>query len=139
LYQIFEKQGRVILAMDGLPPAVGHEVLWTIREVISGEILVARALLSSSQEELANLLREAKEMLPEKVAGPPDDVEPFLDWLSTGLFVYKLLSPLASKSSPHTIWLLTVFKLGVPSVLKFLLGKCAAANSFVFARILLLI
>jgi ribosomal protein S27AE len=67
LYQIFEKQGRVILAMDGLQPDVGHEVLWTIREVISGEILVARALLSSSQEELANLLREAKEMLPEKV------------------------------------------------------------------------
>jgi hypothetical protein len=67
LHQLFEKQGRVVLAMDGLQPDVGHEVLWTIREVISGEILVARALLSSSQEELANLLREAKEMLPEKV------------------------------------------------------------------------
>jgi len=67
LYQIFEKQGRVILAMDGLQPDVGHEVLWTIREVISGEILVARALLSSSQEELAKLLAEAKEMLPENV------------------------------------------------------------------------
>lgn len=67
LHTIFEKQGRVILAMDGLQPDVGHEVLWTIREVLSGEILVARALLSSSQEELASLLREAKEMLPEKV------------------------------------------------------------------------
>jgi hypothetical protein len=67
LYQIFEKQGRVIFAMDGLQPDVGHEVLWTIREVISGEILVARALLSSSQEELANLLTEAKEMLPKNV------------------------------------------------------------------------
>jgi transposase-like protein len=68
LHQIFEKQGRVILAMDGLQPDVGHEVLWTIREVISGEMLVARALMSSSQEALASLLREAKEMLPEKVA-----------------------------------------------------------------------
>jgi ribosomal protein S27AE len=67
LHKLFEKQGRVILAMDGLQPDVGHEVLWTIREVISGEILVARALLSSSQEDLASLLREAKEMLPEKV------------------------------------------------------------------------
>lgn len=67
LHQIFEKQGRVILALDGLQPDVGHEVLWVIREVISGEILVARALLSSSQQELAALLREAKEMLPEKV------------------------------------------------------------------------
>jgi ribosomal protein S27AE len=67
LYQIFEKQGRVIFAMDGLQPDVGHEVLWTIREVISGEILVARALLCSSQEELANLLTDAKEMLPKNV------------------------------------------------------------------------
>jgi hypothetical protein len=67
LHQIFEKQGHVILAIDGLQPDVGHEVLWVIREVISGEILVARALLSSSQEEIAALLREAKEMLPEKV------------------------------------------------------------------------
>jgi len=67
LHQIFAKQGRVILAMDGLQPDVGHEVLWTIREVISGEMLVARALLSSSQEELAALLREAKELLPENV------------------------------------------------------------------------
>lgn len=65
--QIFEKQGRVILAIDGLQPDVGHEVLWVIREVISGEILGARALLSSSQKEIAVLLREAKELLPEKV------------------------------------------------------------------------
>lgn len=67
LHKIFEKQGRVILAVDGLQPDVGHEVLWVIREVISGEILVARALLSSSQEEIATLLKEAKALLPEKV------------------------------------------------------------------------
>ena len=72
-------------------------------------------------------------------AGPPDGVELFLDWLSTELFACKPLWPLASKPSLHTIWPLIVFKLGVPSVLKFLLDKCAAANSFVFARILLLI
>jgi transposase-like protein len=67
LHKLFAKQGRVILAMDGLQPDVGHEVLWTIREVLSGEVLVARALLSSSQQDLAVLLREAQEMLPEKV------------------------------------------------------------------------
>jgi len=67
LHQIFEKQGRVILAIDGLQPDVGHEVLWVIREVISGEILVARALLSSSEEEIATLLKEAKALLPKKV------------------------------------------------------------------------
>src|SRR5437667_12755590 len=37
LHEIFEKQGRAILAIDGLQPDVGHEVLWVIREVISGE------------------------------------------------------------------------------------------------------
>jgi hypothetical protein len=67
LQSIVQKQGQVILALDGLQPDVGHEVLWVIREVISGEILVARALLSSSQEALAELLREAKEMLPASV------------------------------------------------------------------------
>jgi hypothetical protein len=67
LHQLFKKQGRVILAIDGLQPDVGHEVLWTIREVLSGEVLVARALLSSSQQDLAALLGEAKEMLPEQV------------------------------------------------------------------------
>ncbi len=68
LQAMVRKQGRVILALDGLQPDVGHEVLWVVREVISGEILVARALLSSSQEELAVLLREAKDMLPAEVA-----------------------------------------------------------------------
>jgi uncharacterized Fe-S cluster-containing radical SAM superfamily protein len=59
------KQGRAVLAIDGLQPDVGHEVLWIVREVLSGEILVARALLSSSQEDLAALLSEAKSMLAE--------------------------------------------------------------------------
>ncbi len=63
LQAILHGQGRVIVARDGLQPDVGHEVLWVIREVISGEILVARALLSSSPEDLAELLREAKAML----------------------------------------------------------------------------
>jgi len=67
LQKLFEKQGRVILAIDGLQPDVGHEVLWTIREVISGEVLVARALLSSSQGDLSSLLTDAKAMLPETV------------------------------------------------------------------------
>jgi hypothetical protein len=72
-------------------------------------------------------------------AGPPDGVEPFLDELSTGLFACKPLWPLASKPSPHTIWPLTIFKLGVLSVLKSLLVKRAAANSFAFVKILRLI
>jgi hypothetical protein len=66
-------QGRVILAIDGLQPDVGHEVLWVIREVLSGEILLARTLLSSSQEDLAALLHEVKETLPVPVSGLVSD------------------------------------------------------------------
>lgn len=57
LHALLLKQGRVVLAIDGLQPDVG-------REVLSGEILIAKPLLSSSQEDLAALLTEAKNALP---------------------------------------------------------------------------
>src|ERR1700712_3659922 len=63
LKAITAEAGRVILAIDGLQPDVGHEVLWVIRDVISGEVLLARSLLSSGQEDLAKLLREVGEAL----------------------------------------------------------------------------
>jgi hypothetical protein len=44
-------------------------VLWVIREVLSGEILLARALLSSAHEDLAALLREAHEGVSVPVSG----------------------------------------------------------------------
>jgi MULE transposase domain len=58
-----KKQGRVILAIDGLQPDAAHEVLWVIRDCLSQEILLARPLLSSAQEDVATLLREVKELL----------------------------------------------------------------------------
>jgi hypothetical protein len=65
LHALLIKQERALLAIDGLQPDVGHEVLWVIREVLSGEIVVAKPLLSSSQEDLAALLTEAKNALPD--------------------------------------------------------------------------
>jgi hypothetical protein len=56
-------QGRAILAIDGLQPDVGHEVLWVVREVLSGEVLLAKSLLSSTQDDLAGLLAEVKAAL----------------------------------------------------------------------------
>lgn len=38
-------QGHVILALDGLQPDVGHEVLWVLRDCCRGVVLVARSLL----------------------------------------------------------------------------------------------
>jgi hypothetical protein len=66
-------QPYVVLALDGLQPDVGHEVLWVVREVLSGEVLLARALLSATQEDLAALLREVREALPVPVRGVISD------------------------------------------------------------------
>jgi hypothetical protein len=65
--------GRVILAIDGLQPDVGHEVLWVIRDVISGEVLLAKSLLSSTQDDLAKLLIEVKDALEVPIAGVVSD------------------------------------------------------------------
>lgn len=65
--------GRVILAIDGLQPDVGHEVLWVIRDVISGEVLLARSLLSSTQDDLAKLIGEVKAALSVPIAGVVSD------------------------------------------------------------------
>jgi hypothetical protein len=65
--------GRVILAIDGLQADVGHEVLWVIRELLSGEILLARTRLSSSQQDIAVLLREVKASLAIPVSGLVSD------------------------------------------------------------------
>lgn len=66
-------QSQVILAIDGLQRQVGHEVLWVIREVVSGEILLARSLLSSSSEDLVFLLVEVKQRLNVPIVGVVSD------------------------------------------------------------------
>jgi hypothetical protein len=73
LRKITAKAGRVILAIDGLQPDVGHEVLWVIRDALSGEVLLARSLLSSCQDDLAKLLREVKGALEVPIAGVVSD------------------------------------------------------------------
>jgi len=60
-----QKQGHVILALDGLQPDVGHEVLWVLRDCLSEEILLARPLLSQTQGDLTALLKAVKELLKE--------------------------------------------------------------------------
>jgi hypothetical protein len=67
------QQPAVVLALDGLQPDVGHEVLWVVRDVLSGELLLARALLSATQEDLAALLREVHAALPVPIRGVVSD------------------------------------------------------------------
>lgn len=74
LKAIAAQAGRVVLAIDGHQPDVGHEVLWVIRDVLSGEVLLARILLSSTQDDLAQLLAEVQETLGDAaIAGVVSD------------------------------------------------------------------
>jgi hypothetical protein len=73
LRRITAAAGRVILAIDGLQPDVGHEVLWVIRDVLSGEVLLAKSLLSSTQDDLARLIAEVNEALGVPIVGAVSD------------------------------------------------------------------
>jgi hypothetical protein len=68
-----EGQGRAILAIDGLQPDVGHEVLWVVRECLSGEVLLARSLLGGTQADLMPLLREVADALAVPITGVVSD------------------------------------------------------------------
>jgi hypothetical protein len=73
LQQITQPQGRVILALDGLQPDVGHEVLWVLRDCLSGQVLLARSLLSATQEDLVALLDAVKQVLDVPIGGVISD------------------------------------------------------------------
>jgi hypothetical protein len=73
LQEVLRRQGRVILALDGLQPDVGHEVLWILRDCLSGEVLLARSLLSATEADLAGLLREVQQAVPVPISGVISD------------------------------------------------------------------
>src|SRR3954464_11659401 len=73
LHALLRKQRRVVLAIDGLQPDVGHEVLWVLRDCLSGEILLARSPLSSTAKDLAGLITEVQTALPVPITGVVSD------------------------------------------------------------------
>ncbi len=73
LRRLLQGQQRVVLAIDGLQPDVGHEVLWVLRDCLSGEILLAKSLLSATAKDLAALLTEVREASPVPVTGVISD------------------------------------------------------------------
>jgi transposase-like protein len=73
LQTLLQEQGQVILAVDGLQPDVGHEVLWVLRDCLSGEVVQARSLLSATAADLAALIRTTVERLQVAVAGVVSD------------------------------------------------------------------
>jgi hypothetical protein len=70
---VLARQGRVILALDGLQPDVGHEVLWVLRDCLSGEVLLARSLLSVTSADLAVLVREVVASIGVPITGVVSD------------------------------------------------------------------
>src|SRR5919199_811397 len=64
LKHLLTQQGHLILAIDGLQPFKSQDVLWVLRDTLSGEVLLARSLDSARQEDIADLLREVKDALP---------------------------------------------------------------------------
>jgi hypothetical protein len=73
LRRVTAAAGQVVLAIDGLQPDVGHEVLWVLRDVLSGEVLLAKSLLSSTQGDLAELIGAVKAALSVPIVGVISD------------------------------------------------------------------
>jgi hypothetical protein len=94
LQRITQAQGRVILALDGLQPDVGHEVLWVLRDCLSGEVLLARSLLSATQADLAALLRTVRQTVQVPIVGIISDGQ-----LSIRGAVAEVFSDV-----PHQLW-----------------------------------
>src|SRR5918912_4406226 len=94
LQRLLAQQGRVILALDGLQPDVGHEVLWVLRDCLSGEVLLARSLLSATQPDLAVLLRTVRQNVPVPIVGIVSDGQPSIRGAVAEVF----------SDVPHQLW-----------------------------------
>lgn len=94
------EQGGVILALDGLQPDVGHEVLWVLRDVRSGEMLLARSLLSASEDDLVPLLEEVRDALSESTA---ERAIPILGVISDGQHSIRKAVAHALPGTPHQL------------------------------------
>jgi hypothetical protein len=73
LQPLLSQQDRVVLAIDGLQPDVGHEVLWVLRDCLSGEVLLAKSLLSATTKDLSVLLAQVRDALPVPISGVISD------------------------------------------------------------------
>lgn len=86
LRAVLAEGGRVILAIDGLQPDVGHEVLWVLRDCLSGEILLTKSLLSARAEDLTTLLQSVKESCPVPIVGIVSDGQHSIRQAVEGVF-----------------------------------------------------
>jgi hypothetical protein len=102
LRQRLAGQGGVILALDGLQPDVGHEVLWVLCDVVSGEVLVARSLLGATADDLVPLLEEARTALSGSGERPQDTV-PIRGVISEGQISIRHAVARVLPGAPHQL------------------------------------
>ncbi len=69
------EQGHVILALDGLQPDPPQDVLWVLRDCLSGEVLLARSLTRAREADLAELLCEVQQALPVPIRAVVSDAQ----------------------------------------------------------------
>jgi len=69
LKRLTTAQGRVLLALDGLQPDVGHEVLWVVRDCLSNEVLCVQSLLSATHEDLTALRKTVRQTVEVPIVG----------------------------------------------------------------------
>jgi hypothetical protein len=93
-------QDGVILALDGLQPDVGHEVLWVLRDVVSGEPLLARSLLGATADDLVPLLEEVQTIL---TGQRPQDSIPIRGVISDGQVSIRHAVACALPGVPHQL------------------------------------
>ena len=60
LLEKLQRNGGLIVAIDGVQPEKGNETLWIIRDVPTGETLLARNLQLADKDSIASLLKEVK-------------------------------------------------------------------------------
>jgi hypothetical protein len=73
LRSLLKEQGYIVLALDGLQPDVGHEVLWVLRDCVSGEVLLARSLLGATAADLVPLITEVRKAVQVPIRGVISD------------------------------------------------------------------
>jgi hypothetical protein len=73
LHALLRKQRRVVLAIEGLRPDIGHEALWVPRDGLSGEVLPAKSMLWATIKDPEPLLSELRQALPAPVKAVASD------------------------------------------------------------------
>src|SRR5262249_3519925 len=73
LARLLGGQDLVVLAVDGVQTEAGHDVLWVLRDCLSGEVLLARGLQSATVTDLTALLTEVRNALSLPIVGVVSD------------------------------------------------------------------